>query len=137
MTDREMAGHMVLIANFPELRSDIRANGLNDGAAGTETTTGRRVNRARNFAMQDNTRSSLKPLWQSNRLCRQQCSRVRMGTVALNHRYGSLLNDNAQIHDRKRSADVLRYCEVVRDAYECEIELLLQVQIKIQNIGLN
>ena len=83
-----------------------RAAGLCLGAARAEATARRRVDRARNLAMQDDAVSVLQALGQRDRLRREQRTGIGMRAVTGDQRGRAVLHQAAKIHDGDVIADM-------------------------------
>ncbi len=118
-----------------ERRLHLAADLLGERAAGTEAAAGRRVDRARHVARQHDPLD----VATGDRLGvrREECLRVRVQRPQEEILRGGELDDLAEIHHRDPVGDVADDGEVVRDEEIGEVELLLQLDEQVQDLGLD
>src|SRR6266513_199703 len=129
------AGQVVAAADVRERRLVDLAAGLGVQTAGVEPAAGRRVDRARDVARQDDP---LPPqLRVRDRHRREQRLRVRMLGVAEQLFGLRQFHDLPEVHDGDPVADVLHDRQVVRDEQVRQPELLLQLLQEVEHLRLD
>ena len=133
----EVAGTAVTRCNFLKLGKLLRADTLSDRAARVETATGRRIQRRRRIASEDDALAGLLDIRIGHRHGRQQRLRVRMVRLAIERLPVRNLDHLTQIHNGNAIGDVLYDGQVVCDKQIRGTELVLQFLEQVQNLGLN
>ena len=124
---REVAGAAVARCDFLKLGKLLRADALRDRAARVETAAGRRIQRRRRVASEDDALAGLLDIRIGNRHGRQQRLRVRMVRLAVERLPVRNLDHLTQIHNGNAIGDVLHDGQVVGDKQICGTELVLEL----------
>ena len=123
---REVAGAAVTRCNFLKLGELLGADTLRDRATRVETAAGRRIQRRRRIASEDDALAGLLDIRIGNRHGRQQRLRVRMVGLAVERLPVRNLDHLTQIHNGNAIGDMLHDRQVVGDKQICGTELVLQ-----------
>src|SRR6478736_1662887 len=132
---RKMAGDPVIPCQFAPVRRLLGAERLRILAAGAETATRGRIDRARDFALQHDALTAAHRRRQRPRLGRQQRLRIGMQRTLRDFLRGAKLDEPSEIHHRDALADVRNHREIVGDEHVGEPEIALQLGEQIQYVA--
>src|SRR5690606_29683951 len=130
----EMTGDWLAGAGRTGRRHFAGAARLRQRAAGAERTTGRRVQRAGNLALERLRGPALALAGRGHGS--QQGAGVRMRGLVEDGVAGTGLDDLAQVHDGDMVADVPHHAQVVRDEDIGQAHVALQVHQQVDDLGL-
>ena len=122
-----MARAAVARGNFLKLGKLLGADTLRDRAARVETAAGRRIQRRRRIASENDALTGLLDIGIGNRHGRQQRLRVRMVRLAVERLPVRDLDHLTQIHNGNAIGDVLHDGQVVGDKQIRRAKLVLEL----------
>ena len=132
----QVAPDPMAILRLSQLRCFLAAALGGVRAPRIEMASCRRRYGTRNIAAQHHSLSATRPRV-GNRNRREQCDRIGMQRPIEQHRRIRQLHDAPKIHHSNAVADVLDYCEIMRNEKIGEVELVLQFRKQIDDLRLD